>query len=35
MLNPEQQTWILDLFRSYGYTTNLVFDHYANVFDFG
>ena len=35
MLNPEQQAWILDLFRSYGYTTNLVFDHYANFIDFG
>ena len=35
MLNSEQQAWILDLFRDYGYTTNLVFDHYADVYDFG
>ncbi len=34
-LTPEQQQWILDLFRDYGYTANLVFDHYANVYDFG
>lgn len=33
LLTPEQQQWILDLFRSYGYTEGLSFDHYRDVFD--
>ena len=35
MLNPEQQEWILDLFRSYGYTEGLAFEHYGDAYDFG
>lgn len=35
LLTPEQQAAILDLFRSYGYTENLAFDHYRDVYDFG
>ena len=34
LLTPEQQEWIVNLFRRYGYTENLTFDHYAYVFDF-
>lgn len=33
LLTPEQQQWIIDLFHSYGYTENLVFDHYQDVYD--
>lgn len=33
LLTPEQQQWIIDLFHSYGYTENLVFDHYRDVYD--
>ena len=34
LLTPEQQTWIIDLFRHYGYTENLHFDGYRDVYDF-
>ena len=34
LLNPERQEWILNLFRKYGYTGNLAFDHYCEVYDF-
>lgn len=33
LLTPEQQEWIINLFRSYGYTENLTFDHYRDVYD--
>lgn len=33
-LSPEQQEWILDLFRRHGYTDNLVFDHYKDRWNF-
>lgn len=34
MLTPEQQEWIISLFRQFGYTENLVFDHYVDSYDF-
>ena len=34
LLTPEQQTWIIDLFRHYGYTEDLHFDGYRDVYDF-
>ena len=34
LLTPEQQEWIINLFRSHGYTDNLVFDHYKDAYDF-
>lgn len=34
LLSPEQQEWILKLFRRYHYSDNLVFDHYVRVYDF-
>lgn len=34
MLTPEQQEWILALFRRYGYDGDLHFEHYADVLDF-
>lgn len=34
MLTPEQQEWILELFRSCGYSEELHFEHYADVLDF-
>ena len=34
LLNKEQQEWIIKLFQRTGYTENLRFDHYADVFDF-
>lgn len=34
LLTPEQQQWIINLFRKYGYTDNLEFDHYRYVYDF-
>lgn len=34
MLNEEQQEWIIQLFQRTGYTENLVFEHYAYVYDF-
>lgn len=33
-LTPEQQDWILSLFRRYGYTEDLSFDQYQQMFDF-
>ena len=33
LLTPEQQAWILDLFRRYGYTDGLEFDGYREVWD--
>ena len=33
LLTPEQQQWIIDLFRRYGYTKNLQFGHYKDVYD--
>ncbi len=32
-LSPEQQEWIISLFKSYGYTENLQFDHYLDIYD--
>ena len=34
LLTPEQQNWILALFKRYGYADNLSFQHYVNVIDF-
>ena len=34
LLTPEQQKWIIDLFKKAGYSKNLEFDHYADVYDF-
>ncbi len=34
MLTPEQQERIIALFRSYGYTEELRFDHYRELYDF-
>lgn len=34
LLTPEQQQWIVDLFKSQGYETSLKFDHYRDVYDF-
>mgnify|MGYP003086551146 FL=1 len=34
LLTPEQQEWIISLFRNCGYTDNLTFDHYVDVYDF-
>lgn len=33
LLSPEQQDWILSLFKRYGYTEKLEFDSYRNVID--
>lgn len=33
LLTPEQQTWIINLFKKYGYTDNLRFDHYVKAID--
>lgn len=33
LLSPEQQEWILSLFKRYGYTDGLVFDGYQNMID--
>lgn len=33
LLTPEQQQWILSLFKRYGYTTGLEFDGYRDVYD--
>ena len=33
-LMPEQQEWILNLFRRNGYTENLRFDGYREIYDF-
>ena len=34
MLTPEQQEWIINLFRRHGYTENLRFDGYRELYDF-
>ena len=34
LLTPEQQQWIVNLFRKYGYTENLGFDEYRDLYDF-
>jgi hypothetical protein len=34
LLDAEQQEWIIKLFQRTGYTENLKFDHYTQVFDF-
>ncbi len=34
LLTPEQQEWIVSLFLSYGYTENLKFDNYKDIYDF-
>lgn len=34
LLSVEQQEWILSLFRRYGYTENLAFDHYVRTYKF-
>ena len=31
-LNPRQQQWIVQLFRRYGYTHDLVFDDYKDMY---
>ena len=33
-LTPEQQEWIINLFREYGYEGPLEFDHYTETYDF-
>ena len=33
-LTPEQQAWIMALFRKHGYTENLAFDGYCDRYDF-
>lgn len=35
LLTPEQQEWILALFRRKGYTEGLRFDGYKELYDFG
>lgn len=34
LLTPEQQEWIIALFRKYGYTEELRFDAYRDIIDF-
>lgn len=34
LLTPEQQERIVGIVRNYGYTDNLTFDHYEDVYDF-
>lgn len=34
LLMPEQQEWIRNMFRRYGYTEEVVFDDYRNVYRF-
>lgn len=34
LLSPKQQEWIIKLFKKYGYTENLEFDHYVYAYDF-
>lgn len=34
LLTPEQQEWIVNLFRRHGYTENLRFDAYRDMYDF-
>lgn len=33
LLSPEQQEWIINLFKKYGYAANLQFDHYRDAYD--
>jgi hypothetical protein len=33
LLTPEQQDWIINLFKQYGYTDNLEFDGDKEVYD--
>lgn len=33
LLSPEQQDWIINLMHSYGYTDELSFDNYQDVYD--
>lgn len=33
LLSPEQQEWILNLMKRYGYTGQLQFDHYVEALD--
>ncbi len=33
LLNDEEQAWVLALFNRYGYTENLTFDGYTEVYD--
>lgn len=33
-LTPQQQEWIINLFRKYGYQDPLEFDHYTEIYDF-
>ncbi len=35
LLSPEQQQWVIDLFKRHGYDTNLKFDHYRDIYDLG
>ncbi len=34
LLGPEQQEWIIQLFRRTGYNEGLEFDHYVQLYDF-
>lgn len=34
LLSPDQQEWILALFRQHGYTDELRFDGYQDIYDF-
>ena len=34
LLTPEQQEWIINLFRRHGYTDELRFDEYRDLYDF-
>lgn len=34
LLSPDQQEWILALFRQHGYTEELHFDEYRDIYDF-
>lgn len=34
LLMPEQQEWIAKMFRHYGYTEEVIFDDYKNVYRF-
>ncbi|HIX73955.1 MAG TPA: hypothetical protein H9977_02780 [Candidatus Parabacteroides intestinipullorum] len=34
LLSPDQQEWILALFRQHGYTEELHFDGYRDIYDF-
>lgn len=34
LLTPEQQAWIIALFKQYGYSEGLTFDHYVAILDY-